>query len=234
MRLLGDPLGEPGPGIDKHAPPKRGLALFAAIVGREWWELIKLNLLVALFCLPVVTIPAAVAAAARITITMIRDENCYLWRDFSEAFRAEGVRASLVGWPLIAAHAVAVLAIVSYGRAAGDNPAFAILTVVSVFGLILLMLIAAHLATMLVSVGLPLASMARNAVLLSVLTFSRGIVAVGACLAIWLLHVAAYPVSIFIPATFGFSGSVLIMTFYAFSSVRTYVLDSSGGDNDDF
>ena len=47
-----------GPGIAKDAPAKTGLALLADVVARNWWELVQLNLLVLLCCLPLVTIPA--------------------------------------------------------------------------------------------------------------------------------------------------------------------------------
>ena len=53
-----------GPGIDKDAPPKTGLALFIDIYRREWWNIFKLNLLFLLFCIPVVTIVITLAPRA--------------------------------------------------------------------------------------------------------------------------------------------------------------------------
>jgi hypothetical protein len=57
-----------GPGIPKDAPTRKGLALFGEIVGREWWELVKLNLLFIVFALPLVTLPAAAFATTRVTL----------------------------------------------------------------------------------------------------------------------------------------------------------------------
>ena len=48
-----------GPGIPKDAPKPEGLRLLASVLGREWWALVKLNLLFIAFSLPIVTLPAA-------------------------------------------------------------------------------------------------------------------------------------------------------------------------------
>ena len=34
-----------GPGIPKDAPAPKGLSLLASVLGREWWDLLKLELL---------------------------------------------------------------------------------------------------------------------------------------------------------------------------------------------
>ena len=87
----------PGPGISRDAPPKQGFALLADVVIRNWWELIQLNLLVILCSLPLVTIPAALVAATRITVLMLEDRNVYLGRDFLEAFRRRFWKATALG-----------------------------------------------------------------------------------------------------------------------------------------
>ncbi len=47
-----------GPGIPKGLPKPTGLRLFGHILLREAWELFKLNLLIVVFSLPLVTAPA--------------------------------------------------------------------------------------------------------------------------------------------------------------------------------
>ncbi len=82
MKWLRDRFEREGPGIPKDAPKKRGLALFLQIIGREAWDLFALNLMIVVLSLPIVTIPAVYAAATRICVSMVRDENIYLYRDF--------------------------------------------------------------------------------------------------------------------------------------------------------
>ena len=74
---------------------KRGFALLADVIARNWWELIQLNLLVILFSLPLVTLPAALVAAGRICVLMLEDRPIYLGRDFLEAFRQRFGKATI-------------------------------------------------------------------------------------------------------------------------------------------
>lgn len=214
--------------IDRNAPPRTGAVLFVEILAREWWELFKLNLLMVLFALPVVTIPAMLAATTRITTTMIRDENHYLWRDFWESFRREFWRATLVGWIFGAAVALGIAAIAVYVRAAAEEPLFVLAVVVSLFGTILLLLMASHSFTLMMLTRLPTLRLLGTACLMTVAGFVPGLAALLLCAVVWLVHVAAYPVSIFIPATFGFSFCALVMTFQSQRALIRYQLLARG------
>lgn len=216
--------------IDRNAPPKRGLALLVDVVLREWWELMKLNLLMVLFCLPVVTLPAALAGTVRITMTMVRDENHYLWRDFWQTFRTEFLRATLLGWAAIALIAIGLGSAVAYGRAMSGGVWFAIPAVVSVFGAVYVTLAASHILTLMVATDLRTVPLLRNACLLAAVWFGPGLAAILVCGALWLLHVVAYPVSVFIPATFGFSLSALVMTFQSQRALVRFVVPSPADD----
>ena len=71
-----------GPGIAKDAPEKTGAAWVGETLVREFWQLVKLNVLFLLCCLPVVTFGAARAAMARCTVNMARDVPNDVWTDF--------------------------------------------------------------------------------------------------------------------------------------------------------
>ena len=70
---------------------------FLKTMFREFWELMKLNFLFLLTCLGVVTIPAAITARHYITLTMYRDKNHFLWRDYMKAFKTDFWRSLLGG-----------------------------------------------------------------------------------------------------------------------------------------
>ena len=100
MQWLRDMWTREGPGIPKDAPKRTGLALFAEILVREWWEMVKLNILFILAGLFVVTLPAALAAMARVSVAVVEDRNTYLLRDFTEAFLRYFWRATAWGLAL--------------------------------------------------------------------------------------------------------------------------------------
>ena len=86
-----------GPGIAKDAPEKTGAAWVGETLVREFWQLVKLNVLFLLCCLPVVTFGTARAAMARCTVNMARDVPNDVWTDFLAALRQDTVRNLLCG-----------------------------------------------------------------------------------------------------------------------------------------
>lgn len=204
-----------GKGIDKDAPKRTGLALFGEIIAREWWELVKLNLLFILVSLPLVTLPAATFAAAGICRAMVEDRNVYLLRDFIEGFRRHALRATVWGTLAGAVMAIGIYAIASYGAATVDSLVYAVPLAVSLVATLFAMLCATHF--MVLSVTEPrsfgetlklsaLATLWRPLPLLASLAFVAGL---------WLAHILFYPVSVFMPVMFNFSAGLFAVMFGA-------------------
>lgn len=213
MRWLTDRFNREGPGIPKDVPARTGLALFAFTVRREAWELCKLNLLIVLFSLPVVTIPAAHAAAGRIATAMIRDENVYLLPDFWRAFRQVFLRASLAGAALAIAIGAGSYAVFVYGQLAVTGLAYSVPLGLCVAVTAGLAVFAVHLFVVVAGKNARLGQSARLAF---IATLARPLPVLGALAfvaALWLAHVLFYPASIFMPAIFNFSLGVLALVF---------------------
>lgn len=237
MKWLWQRWNSEGPGIPKDAPKKRGLALFAQIVGREFWELFKLNLLIVLFSLPVVTIPATHAAATRICISMSRDENVYLFRDFLEALRALAWPATLWGFAFAGCLTLCGYAAFIYGQLALTSLVYAIPFALALAACLLLGMVAAHLFVLLARQSLPAWTLLRLAFMA---TLVRPLPVLGAfafIAALWLAHIVFYPVSVFMPAVFNFSLGTLAVTF-AVLKATDFVLQlpgqGPGGITEDF
>jgi len=82
----------PGKGVTE-LPPQKGVKRFFFLLTTHFWRFIRLNMLFVLFCLPVVTIPAALCGMNRVMITLVRDGNCFLWSEFSKEFKANLIRS---------------------------------------------------------------------------------------------------------------------------------------------
>jgi uncharacterized membrane protein YesL len=63
---------KPGPGIDKDAPPKARFIVFFEVLGRKFWNLVKMNILYNLFNLPAI-IAAFYATHSIFRVQMIED-----------------------------------------------------------------------------------------------------------------------------------------------------------------
>ena len=70
-----------------EAPPTGGFKRFWFLFATHFGKLISLNLLFLAFCVPIITIPAALCGMNRVLIKLVRDGNCYLWSDFIGEFK---------------------------------------------------------------------------------------------------------------------------------------------------
>ena len=77
--------------------PSGGSRRYFYILYTHFFKLVGLNLLTLLFSLPVVTAPAALCAADRVYLLLLKDGNCFLWQDFIKEFREEAFRLILPG-----------------------------------------------------------------------------------------------------------------------------------------
>ncbi|MBY5829738.1 DUF624 domain-containing protein (plasmid) [Rhizobium ruizarguesonis] len=221
MQWLRDMWTREGPGIPKDAPKRTGLALFAEILVREWWEMVKLNFLFILAGLFVVTLPAALAAMARVSVALVEDRNTYLLRDFTEAFLRYFWRATAWGLALAVALAVCIHAIATYGAGARDNLLLSAPLTVALVATAFVAVLACHLVILMVMRDLPALQLLRLAALASVVRPFPALAALAFTAGLWLAHILFYPVSVFMPATFNFS---LGMFAVAFGVHRTAVM----------
>lgn len=210
-----------GPGISKDAPRPTGWRLLAATFGREWWELLKLNLLFIAVALPIVTLPAAYFAMTAVTVSMLEDRNVYLWRDFWTAFRARWRESTLTGFGLLGAIGLAGFAVRSYALAAQDNLAFTPLLVIAGCVLLLALLFGMHVFT-----AMALAPKSSNVAVFkgaAIGLLARPLPGLAVCAPIsllWIVHILFYPASVFLPVLVNFSLGALLTGFAVLEGVR--------------
>lgn len=204
-----------GKGIDKDAPKRTGLALFFQIFAREWWELVKLNLLFILASLPLVTLPAACFATAQICRAMVEDRNVYLLRDFVASFRRHALRATLWGLVTSAVLALGIYAIAIYGGQVRDTLVYAGPLVISLVATAFVALWATHFMVLSVMDERPVLQVLRLSALATLLYPLPLLAALAFVAALWLAHILFYPVSVFMPATLNFSTGLFAILFGA-------------------
>uniref|UniRef100_UPI0031019DBD DUF624 domain-containing protein n=1 Tax=Neorhizobium sp. EC2-8 TaxID=3129230 RepID=UPI0031019DBD len=213
MQWLRDMWTKEGPGISKNAPKKTGLALFADIFGREWWEMVKLNILFILTALFVVTIPAAIVATARVSVTLVEDRNSYLLRDYVEAFIQYFWRATAWGVAFTFAIGIGVYSVATYAATARDNLVLALPLTIALVVTVFIAVVACHLVVLMVMRDLPAPTLLRLSAIASVVRPLPALAALAFVAALWLAHIVFYPVSVFMPATLNFSLGMFAVAF---------------------
>lgn len=218
MNWLTNWMMQEGPGIPKNAPKKKGLALFFFILLREAWDLFKLNLLLLVLCIPVITIPAAFAAGTHVTTLMIRDENVFLWRDFWRAFKAHFRRATLAGFGFAAIMALSGYAVFIYAQMAKSSLIFAVPVAIGLSVLAITAMTLSVFFVLMVRSNLSAKALIKAA-LLAVLARPLPILGgIGVVVLLWLIHIIFYPVTVFMPVIFNFALGTLALTFGAFKA----------------
>lgn len=223
MRWLADHYFAEGPGISKDAPKRTGLALVAETMWREGMELMKLNLLFVLACLPVVTIPAAFAALMRVTLTMAEDRNVYLVEDFVQAFRRNFIRATLLGLGIAAAVTIPGYAAFSYAGLAVTTPLYAVPLALSVGVAGLVTIVALYAFALLVISDVSLGNILRLSFLAALARPGKPLAALGFVAALWLIHILFYPVTLVMPAIINFAFGTLAIAFSVLETVQCLV-----------
>ncbi len=96
MSLFNDYTKE-GRGVEKGADLRPRFIVFFDIYFRKFWNLVLLNLLYLLFCVPIITIGPATAAMTKILRNYAREEHAFLWSDFWQTFKENFWKGLSVG-----------------------------------------------------------------------------------------------------------------------------------------
>lgn len=215
MQWLSDMWVKEGAGIAKDAPQPTGLALFFDILKREWWEMVKLNLLFIIASLPLITIPAATVAMARVSRSIAADENVYLLRDFLGALKTHAIRATALFVLCFSVTGAAVYTAISYASAAREQLIYSVPLAVSIVVTLFLLIVSAYAVVLLGEQKADVVNSLKRAALLAL---ARPLPMAGALAFVallWLAHILFYPVSVFMPATINFSLGMFALCFAA-------------------
>lgn len=221
-----------GPGIEKDAPPKTGLALFFEIFVREFWQVLKVNLLFVVCSLPVITFGAARAALSRCTMNMVRDVPNDVWYDFRQEIKKDFGRNTAFG--LAELFCIGVLLLMLSQSAVRSNAVLCgLVLMVAVF----VALVFGYLWPMLVAVNLPLRAAVKNAAILPFACLHHSLPALGVSAVVLVLSFWAFPLSLPLVLFIPFGISSFVMSFAAWSDIRRLVIRDTtaqnGGNNHD-
>lgn len=204
-------------------PLKKGVLRLFQIIWIEFWNLVLLNMLYVVFCLPVVTIPAATAAFTAELCDMVRDRPRMLVHRFWSVFKREWRGATLLG--VVGLSALVLLAGLLTAELFFLPPLLTYLLLPATV-LLLLWFCMAWIYTypLLVLTELPLRYVLRNAVSLSLVCAKHAAAAVAVCGFILYYVLLYFPVSVpFL--LFGLLSLLgLLCTFAAWAGIRDHVV----------
>lgn len=213
------------PDIEKNAPKKKGFALAFSIIWREFFGLLKLNLLFIITALPVVTLPAALTAMSRITATMVRDENYFLWEDYWRAFKRDFGKSLLVGFAYILIIILLLSTAYFYYFLYDVSKLFTIIAGIIVMLALMIWVSTFYCFTMLSLVDLPVGKLVKNALVLTAANWKGSVIALLLALLLTVLGLGCFPLSVLFVVLIEFSLTSLLTTLQVYPIIEERVME---------
>lgn len=198
----------PGPGVTEP-PPEKGIRRFGFLLWTHMWKLVILNLLFLAFCIPVLTIPAALCGMNRVLIKLVREGNCFLWSDFWAEFKADlfkGIPFGIICALMLFACYYFFSLSISYGES------FGLFTAIIGFSLLgFSVLFGSYVFVFLPTLGLKNRHIAKNAFILTIVEWKTNLLILGCTIAMVLITMIFFPYTLFFLAVIWFSFLQLIV-----------------------
>lgn len=176
--------------------PQRGAKRYFFLLGTHFWKLVAGNLLFLLFSIPVVTLPASLAALNRVCIKLVRDGNCLLWQEFWEEWKKGFASSLLLGLPYGLGFAASYY-FFSLGLSNAQGVYGVLFTALGLIALIVSSLYGSWTFVLKAMLELPNRDICRNARTLTVLEGKRDLMILGVLLASGAFTVLLFPISLF-------------------------------------
>ena len=213
-----------GKGISKDQKTPR-FVLFFQIYFLRFWNLIILNILYIIFCIPIVTIGPATAAMTKILRNYTRDEHAFLWGDFIETFKKNFKQAFLFSLIDLFISAFLILDLLCV-----QNVPNRILFTLSMAGILFTALVFTfmkfYIYNMMITFDLKIRHLLKNAFIFCWAAFLKNIIIavllIGISLLIYHLPVQAI---VFIIITLYFSTMGYIINFMVNPTIKKFMMD---------
>jgi len=238
MGLFGRNYNKPGPGVSKDEPRKQGAARFFELLTRDFWELIKINLLFCICAIPTVAVflmglfglfgnlsgisfilslllafpvGGAMVAYVYYITKMMRDDPSYVWYEFKRKFSENYKQAAPTG---ILCTAFVYAQILLWGSLmVGEPGADVVWLVITLISLLIFGMITPYVFMHFAYINLRTSGILKNSVMMSFGYMPRSFM--GALMGglIWMAFALFFPVSLmFVPVIFlgGISISILL------------------------
>jgi len=209
----------------EERPP--GVRLFFVTAQQYWREIILLNILFILSCIPIITIPAALKAASGTSFRYLMGDPVVWLSDYWALFKRNFLYTTLLGlaWMLLLFGSGFSLSF--YGSLIiGGRVFFIIGGLISVLTILMLFGMGLYLFPMMAMTDLPPRTMIKNAFCLAGLRILWTVLVLLLFAAIGAVYLFLYPISTIFLVLFGFSLPILIGTFCAYAGLWKYVLVS--------
>jgi len=214
MRIFSPNFEREGPGVPKDEPSKKGISLFFQLFIMRFWDIIKLNIIFILYCIPIVTIVPAFSALTSITMSMVQKKHIYILSDFQKAFKDNWKQSVMCSFIICFILTLLGISLVFYFKLSQEKAIFYAIFFLCLFITILFGLAWLYIMPLITTVSLSLKNIFKNSLFLSIVCLKNTLFGALVCAIILGLNI------FFFPLTFPF---LLIFTFSILSFTTSFI-----------
>jgi len=202
--------------------PKEGFAKYAYLIGNNFCKLVKANLIFVLFCIHIITIPAATGGLARVSAKLVRSGNCFVWDDFWEEFKKEFFSYLLIGLFCALVCTAGSLMLYLYSRT--QSIMGVALFIIGILIIALSVICYMYSVTIKSNIVLPVSAVIRDALILTIAYSGKNIlICAGLCVIFFLVYMF-FPYSLLFLVTVLFSFMSLTVTMLFEDSIYKHII----------
>lgn len=231
MSLFGlNDYSKAGPGVAKNAPKKKPFFEFFELYFRKFWNLIKLNFITVLFCIPIVTIGPALAGMTKVLRNYRLEKNAFIMHEFWKGF-SKNIKQSLpIGLldVLFTVSAIAAMQVYPSMYKSSDNIIYIVFCVISVSFALTLLMMNFYIFPMIVATDLSLVNIVKNSFFLTCVGLKRNIITllITAFIVVFLaVMILLHPLSAIIIPIWPVSFLGFLIMFNSYPLIQKYVID---------
>lgn len=235
-----------GPGIPKMPQEKRGIVKFLEVFGRHFWDLVFLNLLYIVFCIPILTFGPATAALFKVARNYSQERSCFMFHEFWKTFKSSFKQSFVTGIVDILLMIWLPFMIVFYYNFSKVFSWGKILVVLSISLMLIIYIMHFYIYLLIISTNLKLKQIVKNSFLLASIGMKKTLISffsiVALLVVMFLILLSASNIGLIIDlviiSALIFSGSAFIISYNCYPVIRKYVIqpyyDSKGEKNPEF
>lgn len=231
MSLFGlNDYSKSGPGVAKNAPKKKPFFEFFELYFRKFWNLIKLNFITVLFCIPIVTIGPALAGMTKVLRNYRLEKNAFIMHEFWKGF-SKNIKQSLpIGLLdlLFTVSAIAAMQVYPSMYKSSDNIIYIVFCVISVSFALTLLMMNFYIFPMIVATDLSLVNIVKNSFFLTCVGLKKNIITllITAFIVVFLaVMILLHPLSAIIIPIWPVSFLGFLIMFNSYPLIQKYVID---------
>ena len=224
MRIFSPNFQQEGPGVEKNEPPKEGLSLFFQLFISRFWDMLKLNIIFIIYCIPVVTIGPAFGALTSITMSMVRNKHIYIFSDFHESFKTNWKQSFIFSFIISLLFALLYYSTLFYFKLAQQNHIFYTVFFFCIFITVILGLACLYIFPVLTTISLSIKDVFKNSIFLSIVCLKNTLLGALVYGFILILNLLFFPLTI--PLLFIFTFSILsfISSFTSWPGIKKFII----------